>query len=203
LSAIKVDQGLNVAALADQMRGISASNVRFMTVPLSNYNYQTPTGELAVLWDAKQSQALFNELKNDKSATKPKPGHRHARTASHKLHRRQVPVEVWNGTLVGGLSASTGADLSRLGFPVKSGLTWPVHDISQTLIEYPPGDLAGAKLVQKVIPGGSLKQVKGLAKVRVLLGTTGYSVSSGTTTPTPSASSTGVPSATAAQNACH
>ncbi|MDX6334701.1 MAG: hypothetical protein QOG05_2041 [Streptosporangiaceae bacterium] len=203
LSAIKVDQGLNVAALADQMRGISASNVRFMTVPLSNYNYQTPTGELAVLWDAKQSQALFSELKNDKPATKPKPAHGHARTAGHTLHRRQVPVEVWNGTLVGGLSGSTGADLSRLGFPVKSGLTWPVHDISQTLIEYPPGDLAGAKLVQKVIPGGSLKPVKGLAKVRVLLGATGYSVSSGTATPTPGASSTGVPSATAAQNACH
>ena len=56
LSAIKVDQGLNVAALADQMRGISASNVRFMTVPLSNYNYQAPDGQLAVLWDMQQSR---------------------------------------------------------------------------------------------------------------------------------------------------
>jgi LCP family protein required for cell wall assembly len=201
LSAVKVDQGLNVAALADQMRGISASNVRFTTVPLSDYNYKTPTGELAVLWDTKQSQALFGELKNDKPATKPTRAH--TGTASPKLHRSQVPVEVWNGTLIGGLSATTGTDLSRLGFPVKDGLTWPVHNISQTLIEYPPGHLAGAKLVQKVIPGGSLKQVKGLAKVRVLLGATGYSVSSGTSTPTPAASSTGVPSATAAQNACH
>jgi hypothetical protein len=78
-----------------------------------------------------------------------------------------------------------------------------VHDISQTVIEYPPGDTAGAKLVQKVIPGGSLKQVKGLAKVRVILGTAGYSVSSGTVTPIPAASSSGVPSATAAQDACH
>ena len=201
LSAIKVDQGLNVAALADQLRGISAGDVRFMTVPLSNYNYQAPDGQLAVLWDARESQALFGELKNDEPATKPTPGH--ARTAGHKLRRSQVPVEVWNGTLVGGLSASTGADLSRLGFPVKAGLTWPVHDISQTAIQYPPGDLAGAKLVQKAIPGGSLQQVKGLSKVRVLLGTNGYSVTSGTTTPNPAASSTGVPSATAAQDACH
>jgi hypothetical protein len=201
LAAIKVDQGLNVAALADQMRGISAGDVRFLTMPLSNYNYQTPTGQLAVLWDAKESQALFSELKNDKPATKPKP--RPARTASRKLHRSQVPVEVWNGTLVGGLSATTGADLTRLGFPVKDGLTWPVHDISQTVIEYPPGHAAGARLVQKVIPGGSLKQVKGLAKVRVILGTTGSSVTSGTATPNPGSSSSGVPSATAAQDACH
>ena len=110
---------------------------------------------------------------------------------------------MWNGTLIGGLSASTGADLAQLGFPVKDGLTWPVHDISQTLIEYPPGHLAGAKLVHKAVPGGSLKQVKGLAKVRVLLGASGYSVTSpATATPTPDATSTGVPSATAAQNAC-
>ncbi len=201
LSAIKVNQGLNVAALADQMRGISASNVRFMTVPLSNYNYQTPDGQLAVLWDTQQSQALFSDLKNDKPATKPEPAH--APAASPKLHRSQVPVEVWNGTLTPGLSASTGADLTRLGFPVKDGLTWPVHDISQTLIEYPPGHLAGARLVQKVIPGGSLKPVKGLARVRVLLGATGSSVTSpAATTPAPGATSTGVPSATAAQNAC-
>ena len=200
LAAIKVDQGLNVAALADQMRGISPGDVRFMTVPISDYNYQAPTGQLALLWDAKESQALFSELKNDQPATKPAP--RPARTASQKLHRRQVPVEVWNGTLIGGLSATTGADLTRLGFPVKDGLTWPVHDISQTLIEYPPGDAAGARLVRKVIPGGSLKQVKGLAKVRVILGTTGYSVTSGTATPNPAASSSGVPSATAAQDAC-
>ena len=77
LAAIKVDQGLNVAALADQMRGVSPSDVRFMTVPLSNYNYQTPSGELAVLWNAEESRALFNELKHDQPATKPPA--RHAR----------------------------------------------------------------------------------------------------------------------------
>ena len=200
LAAIKVDQGLNVAALADQMRGVSPSDVRFMTVPLSNYNYQTPTGELAVLWNARESLALFNELKHDQPATKPTA--RHARPSSPKLRRSQVPLQVWNGTLIGGLSASTGTDLSQLGFPVKSGLTWPVHDISQTVIQYPPGDVAGARLVRKAMPGATVQQVKGLAKVRVLLGASGYSVTTGTGTPNPTATSTGVPSATAAQDAC-
>jgi hypothetical protein len=86
---------------------------------------------------------------------------------------------------------------------VKSGLTWPDHDISQTVIQYPPGDVAGARLVRKVMPDATVQQVKGLAKVRVLLGTNGYSVTAGTGTPNPSATSTGVPSATAAQDACH
>ena len=71
LAAVKVDQGLNVSALADQLRGISPRNVQFMTVPLANLNYQTPTGESAVLWDTSQAQALFSKLKNDQMAKKP------------------------------------------------------------------------------------------------------------------------------------
>ncbi len=103
LAAIKVDQGLNVSSLADQLRGISPHNVRFMTVPLSNYNYQTPSGESAVLWDASAAQELFSEMKNDQPATRPaRPQPRH----SAGPRRGQVPVAVWNGTLISGLSGS-------------------------------------------------------------------------------------------------
>ena len=200
LAAIKVDQGLNVSSLADQLRGISPHNVRFMTVPLSNYNYQTPTGESAVLWDASAAQKLFSEMKNDQPATRPaRPHPRH----SAGPRRSQVPVAVWNGTLISGLSGSTGTDLGNLGFPVQAGLTWPVHDLSQTVIQYPPGHEAGAKLVQQVLRGATLQQVKGLSKVRVLLGSSGYTVTSPAGSPAPAASSSpAVPSQTAAQDAC-
>jgi LCP family protein required for cell wall assembly len=200
LAAVKVDQGLNVAALADQLRGISPREVRFMTVPLSNYNYQTPDGQLAVVWDHTQAHGLFQELKNDQAATKPAA--KHAKSPAKKLSRSQVPVDVWNGTLIGGLSAGTGADLARLGFPVRAGLTWATHDISQTVIEYPRGDVAAAKLVQKVMPSATVRQVAGLSKVRLVLGANGHSVTSGTTTPSPGASPA-VPAQTAAQYACH
>src|SRR5450755_3080595 len=49
-SAVKVDQRLNVTSLADRLAGISPSQVTFMTVPVANINYTTPTGESAVLW---------------------------------------------------------------------------------------------------------------------------------------------------------
>ncbi|HUY52004.1 MAG TPA: LCP family protein [Streptosporangiaceae bacterium] len=201
LAAVKVDQGLNVAALADQLRGISPRDVQFMTVPLSNYNFQTPTGESAVLWNTTEAQTLFQQLKNDQAATKPAA--KRAKSPARKLRRSQVPVDVWNGTLIGGLSAGTGADLTRLGFPVRAGLTWPVHDIAQTVIQYPPGHLADAKLVQHVMPGATVQQVSGLSKVRILLGASGYTVTSGTPSPSPAASSAAVPSQTAAQDACH
>jgi LCP family protein required for cell wall assembly len=73
LSAVTVDQGLNVSALADQMRGISAGDVTFMTVPLANPDYQTPTGELAVQWNAQAAGQLFQALANDQSLATPAP----------------------------------------------------------------------------------------------------------------------------------
>ena len=73
LSALTVNQGLNVSALADQMRGITAGDVTFMTVPLANVDYQTPTGELAVQWDSQAASQLFQDLASDQSLATPGP----------------------------------------------------------------------------------------------------------------------------------
>jgi LCP family protein required for cell wall assembly len=66
LGAIKVDQGLDLAALADQLRGISLHDVQFLTVPLSNLNYTAPGGESAVLWNAGAARQIFARLKADR-----------------------------------------------------------------------------------------------------------------------------------------
>ncbi len=208
LAAIKVDQGLNVSALADQLRGISPRNVQFMTVPLANLNYQTPTGESAVLWDASRSQALFSTLKSDQVARKPAHRGGTGHHAAAQLRPAQVPVAVWNGTMIGGLSAGTGADLAKLGFPVQDGLTWRVQNLSQTIIQYPPGHQAAARLVHRYLPGASTQPVTGLAKIRILLGASGYTVtstsggSSSSSSGSAGSGSPGAPSRTAAQDAC-
>jgi len=64
-AAIKVDQGFNVVRLADELRGISPSQVTFTTVPLARVNYITPNGQSAVLWDHRAASALFTALRND------------------------------------------------------------------------------------------------------------------------------------------
>jgi LCP family protein required for cell wall assembly len=192
VAAVKVDQNLNVTALADQLRGISSRNVTFMTVPLASTNYLTSTGQSAVLWDATAAGALFTKLKNDKPAVQPAAA-AHGKNPGGLQHS-QVPLEVYNGTMIGGLSAGTGASLTQLGFPVTAGLTWSSQDITRTLIEYPPGHQAAAQLVQHVMPGAVLRQVTGLAKIRIILGSYGAAV-------TGTGSATG-PAATAAQYAC-
>jgi LCP family protein required for cell wall assembly len=90
-AAVTVDQGFNLIRLADELRGIRPSNVTFTTVPLSNINYQTPTGELAVLWDKTQAAKLFRWLKQDTGTAPPRATHRSGGSkpkngsASHKV----------------------------------------------------------------------------------------------------------------------
>jgi LCP family protein required for cell wall assembly len=74
LSALTVDQNLNVSALADQMRSISSQDVRFMTVPLGNYDYHAPDGEVAVQWAPQAAGALFGKLRNDQDLAPATPG---------------------------------------------------------------------------------------------------------------------------------
>jgi LCP family protein required for cell wall assembly len=76
-SAVAVDRGLDVTALAGQLRGITLRQVRFLTVPLASINYQTPTGESAVLWDAAAAHRLFSRLRADQPPS-PSGGRRAA-----------------------------------------------------------------------------------------------------------------------------
>jgi LCP family protein required for cell wall assembly len=197
-AAVKVDQGLNVSKLADELRGISMNDVTFTTVPVANASYTTPGGQSAVLWDSSAAAALFSQLKNDKLTAKPAASGHGGRP---RLTRGQVSIDVYNATLIGGLSASTGSQLAALGFRIHgSALTWSSQDLPQTLIEYPAGQKAGARLVHRVLPGAELRRVSKLSRIRILLGSAGHQVSA----PTPAASSQpgGAPQQTAAQDAC-
>lgn len=113
-------------------------------------------------------------------------------------------IDVYNGTPAAGLSARTGAALARHGFAVHAGLNWPAQNITQTRLEYPPGQRAGARLVQQALPAATLRQVPGIARIRVVLGSTGNTV----TAPPPAAGASPgggnppVSSRTAAQDAC-
>jgi LCP family protein required for cell wall assembly len=202
-AAVRVDQGFNVTRLADELRGISPSDVTFTTVPLANTNYTTPSGESAVLWNNSAAAALFSELKTDQPpATRAPAAHGRTKGAAHALGRSKVSLDIYNGTFIGGLSTDTGTQLAALGFQVhRSGLDWSSQDLAQTLIQYPAGQEAAAQLVGKVLPGATLQQITGLQRVRILLGQNNHAVQSATpAAPSPSASP--AQQRTAAQDAC-
>jgi LCP family protein required for cell wall assembly len=111
LSALTVDQGLNVSALADQMHGITSQDVRFTTVPLSNLGYHAPDGEVAVQWDQQAAGALFQKLQNDQDLAPATP------KASHPAGSSSSPATATgSGTGNGaGATGTTGTAPSSTG----------------------------------------------------------------------------------------
>jgi LytR cell envelope-related transcriptional attenuator len=184
-----------------QLRGIRPADVVFRTVPLSNTNYSTPTGESAVRWNDARAKDLFQHL-----GDLPPPRHR----THHGLSRSAVRIDVYNGSNIAKLSARTGSQLAALGFHVlKSGVNWRSKEPG-TLIEYPTGQRATAKLVLKVLPGAHLQAAPNAPAIQVVLGSTGHQISS-KAHPTvhkarsvePGETAVNGQRRTAAQDACH
>ncbi|HXW47051.1 MAG TPA: LCP family protein [Streptosporangiaceae bacterium] len=204
-AAVTVDKGFNLVRLADELRGIRPQDITFTTVPVASLSYMTPTGQSAVLWDKPAAAALFASLRNDTMSAASPRGHHHS---SARTARSAVSVDVYNGTWITGLSTSTGRQLSALGFTVhRAGLNWRTHTVASTLIQYPPGQLAAARLLRAVVPGAHLQAVQGLARLRLILGAAGYSVagppaSASTPPPAPGEVAVAGQERTAVQDAC-
>jgi LCP family protein required for cell wall assembly len=62
LSTVKVDPDDGLIGLATQLRDVSLEDVRFAEVPLADVDYETPTGESAVLWDKGAARDMFARI---------------------------------------------------------------------------------------------------------------------------------------------
>jgi hypothetical protein len=70
LSAVTTDSGLNsseLIVLAKQLKSLSASNVRTLTVPLSDLNYYANGVTASVLWDPVLAPQLWDRLREDRA----------------------------------------------------------------------------------------------------------------------------------------
>ena len=68
LASVTTDSGLSqgdLLTLGKQLRNLSASNVRTLTIPLKYYNYNKNGVSAAVLWDPILAPQLFDRIKND------------------------------------------------------------------------------------------------------------------------------------------
>ncbi len=70
LSSVTIDSGLSqsdLLTLGKQLRNLSASNVRTLTIPLKYYNYNKNGVTASVLWDPILAPELFDRIKNDQA----------------------------------------------------------------------------------------------------------------------------------------
>lgn len=79
LASVTTDSNLSqgdLLTLGKQLRNLSASNVRTLTIPLKYYNFNKNGVSAAVLWDPELSVELFDRIKNDEALidkVKPEP----------------------------------------------------------------------------------------------------------------------------------
>jgi LCP family protein required for cell wall assembly len=99
-SAVTVDKGFNVVKLADDLRGITPNDVTFATVPLSNLNYITPTGQSAVTWNATAARALFAQIRNDRPPLPKKPARGPRHRSGHKSTVSPGPTPTPSSTVL-------------------------------------------------------------------------------------------------------
>jgi len=70
LDSVVTNEGLSqgdLLTLGKQLRNLSASNVRTLTIPLKYYNYNQNGVSAAVLWDPVLAPELFERIKNDEA----------------------------------------------------------------------------------------------------------------------------------------
>jgi anionic cell wall polymer biosynthesis LytR-Cps2A-Psr (LCP) family protein len=91
LSAVTTDSGLNsseLIVLAKQLKSLSASNVRTLTVPLSDLNYYANGVTASVLWDPVLAPQLWDRLREDRAVideVKPSPSPSAAKAEKPKI----------------------------------------------------------------------------------------------------------------------
>ncbi|GIH22037.1 LytR family transcriptional regulator [Acrocarpospora phusangensis] len=212
LRTLTVDQALaeDFLGLATQLKDVSTDDVSFATVPLTDVNYRTPTGESAVLWDKPAAREMFQRINNDqplvpavrpsKSPTaSPSPSPTAATIAPNR-----IAIRLRNGTMVTGLGARTKAALLDAGFlvPTAPGDT-ATRSYKNTIIRYGPTRLDSARTVSAAFPGAELREVD-IDGIEVILGAQNNTVHKPTiSTPKPTPTAISTPTTkTATQNIC-
>ncbi|MCG5218346.1 LCP family protein [Streptosporangium sp. KLBMP 9127] len=178
LKTVTVDSALSedLLGLAGQLKDVSTDDVSFATVPLSDPDYTSPTGESAVLWDKEGARDLFRRIAADEELT-PKPSATPKATPKATAPALTVPperiaVQVLNGTGITGRGAATKADLIKAGFrvPGTPGNTART-DYKETVVRYGAGREDSARTVAAALPGADLRQVDDLGdRIEVIVG---------------------------------
>jgi hypothetical protein len=162
-----VDQSLDLLALGQQMKSVTAGHIKFQTIPTLGTG-RSPEGRSIVrLADAATVHSFFANLSAD-----PKPSQGATTAAPRTVAPGQVKVAVLNGSGTPGLAAKTAADLQSAGFVVTSTGNADSNGYANSEIRYAAGDDALANTLAGSIPGATTKQVTGVTAgtVQLVLG---------------------------------
>jgi LCP family protein required for cell wall assembly len=196
--SITLDKGWDILGFAQQLQSMSAGNIQFLTIPIVNITYQTPSDGDAVEVDPNQVQSFVGAAvsaadsgstpASSSAAAPPPPPAANANVG--------ITAQVYNSTGKQGLASDVLAALTGQGF-TSGGTGNTTSHRTSSVVDYAPGDLANAQKVVQALGGGirtTSSTLVSAGTVRVYLGkdyagpkgvaNTNTSAGSGTTTTT-------------------
>ncbi|WP_165818309.1 LCP family protein [Frankia canadensis] len=181
--ALTVDDGTSIndlRALATRLRGMSADQIRFETIPVHT---PTPAEGANAIGELPRFGAvqLYSPIELEKflAPLRGRPGRASTPSAASPsasptaLPAARVRVDVYNGAGVRGLASSAATRLTSAGFQVGSPRTWSGASQRTTQVRYHPGDEAAARTLLIAVPGSRMQPDSGVpaGRVRLVLGT--------------------------------
>ncbi|OIQ70282.1 hypothetical protein GALL_481070 [mine drainage metagenome] len=167
LSTVTTDPGLtrdDLLTLASQMKGLSASSLHMLTVPLSNINYSADGVYGAVLWDPTLSAELWRRIRLDIPVA-PTPA---KITGALTIPPSMIDIAVQNGSSINGLAAKAVADLTNVGFVSMGAPTTALSAVTKTTITYDPVYTDSLRTLRAALPGSLLVAKKGEGKTFIV-----------------------------------
>ena len=163
--AMTLDDGLDqntILEIGDAMRGISTSQVQFITAP----NIPDPDNDNNVVFEQPEANQLFNAVQHDDKMTTSNGGSKKSKKKASKksssptldsVSPSKVNVQVLNGSGTQGMASQVGSDLTNEGFNVVG--TGDANNFSYTrsVIEYAgSSDLPAVNTLKSVVPNAEV-----------------------------------------------
>jgi LCP family protein required for cell wall assembly len=201
-AALTVDDNTDIdhlRALATRLRGLSADQVRFETIPVrpptaaeggDTQGLLAPWGSVQI-YEPRQLDAFFEPLRDHKregsapeaasGATSSSGATPDTASTTAAADPSTIRVDVFNATGVPGLAADVATRLTDAGFRIGQPRNWSRGVVSTSQIRYAPGRLAGARAVAAVVPDARLTPDPTLVgnNVSLVLGTSFRGTSGG------------------------
>jgi LCP family protein required for cell wall assembly len=169
-----------MAGIANGMKGLSASSLQFVSLPV----VPDPSDPNRVEWSQPQDSELFRAVAHDTTLPKTHKGGGHGKpaTPARTVSPSQIHVDVQNGSGTSGLAGTTATSLTNLGFRVVGQGDAANFNFASTVIEYgSPSQLPAVNTLKKQLGNAQVQQVPAVqpGTLNLILGSDFSGLSSG------------------------
>jgi len=156
--SLQVDEGTDIGDLRDlalRMRGASAGQVTFSTVPVADPAARRG-GESVVLVDEVAAEQLFDRLRRDLAPGEPDP-QVSAEPEPLTIEPSEVQVRVFNGAGISGLGRQVSSELEERGFVMAAPPADRGRDAVRSTVRHGPGQEEAARTLAAAVPGAEVE----------------------------------------------